>query len=152
MVMDKQLIIKNDITINAPASVVWNALTNPLQTKKYMFGCEPVTDWKPGSPMLWKGVFDGKELIAVKGNIVAIQEGKYLAYTTFDPNSTTEDIPENYATVTYSLKEENGKTHFAVTQGDFAKVADGEKRFQDAQQEGGWAGILEQIKDLVEKQ
>jgi uncharacterized protein YndB with AHSA1/START domain len=117
-----------------------------------MFGCEPVTDWKPGSPMLWKGVFDGNELIAVKGSIVAIEEGKYLAYTTFDPNSATEDIPENYATVTYTLKEENGKTHLHVTQGDFAKVADGEKRFQDAQQEGGWAGILEQIKNLVEKQ
>src|SRR5690349_9455815 len=107
MVMDKQLIIKNDITINAPASVVWNALTNPLQTKKYMFGCETVTDWKPGSPLVWKGVFDGKELVAVKGSVVSIQEGKYLAYTTFDPNSTTQDIPDNYATVTYTLKEEN---------------------------------------------
>jgi uncharacterized protein YndB with AHSA1/START domain len=149
---NKKLIIKNDITINAPASVVWTALTNPLQTKKYMFGCEPVTDWKPGSPMLWKGVFNGQELVAVKGHIVDIKEGRFLAYTTFDPNAATEDIPENYATVTYLLADENGKTHLTVTQGDFAKVADGEKRYQDAQQEGGWAGILEQIKDLVEKQ
>jgi uncharacterized protein YndB with AHSA1/START domain len=102
--------------------------------------------------MLWKGVFDGKELITVKGNIVSIQEGKHLAYTTFDPNSTTPDIPENYATVTYTLKEENGRTHLVVTQGDFARVTDGEKRFRDAQQEGGWTGILEQIKALAEKQ
>lgn len=33
--MQKPLIVKNSITINAPASKVWDALTNPEQTKKY---------------------------------------------------------------------------------------------------------------------
>jgi len=90
------LIVKNTITINAPASKVWDALVNPQQTKKYMFGCETVSDWKPGSPLLWKGVFDGKELVAVKGTVVSIQPEKYLEYTTIDPNNPNmEDIPEN---------------------------------------------------------
>ncbi len=40
--MAKELIIKNSIVIDAPQSGVWDALVNPEQTKKYMFGCETV--------------------------------------------------------------------------------------------------------------
>src|SRR6185295_81499 len=149
--MDKPLIIKNTITMNAPASKVWDALTNPEQTKKYMFGCETVSDWKPGSPLLWKGNYEGKEMVFVKGNIVAIEPEKFLAYTTIDPNSTIEDVPENYLTVTYSLSEENGQTIFTVTQGDYATVADGEKRYNESYNGGeGWNTILVEIKKLVE--
>ncbi len=54
--MDK-LFVKNSIVINAPVANVWDALVNPEQTKKYMFGCETVSDWKPGSPLLWKGEY-----------------------------------------------------------------------------------------------
>ena len=48
----ESLFVKNIININAPALKVWDALVNPEQTKKYMFGCETVSDWKPGSPLL----------------------------------------------------------------------------------------------------
>jgi uncharacterized protein YndB with AHSA1/START domain len=144
------LIVKNTITIHAPASKVWDALVNPEQTKKYMYGCETVSDWQPGSELLWKGVFDGKELVAVKGKIVAIQPGSHLAYTTIDPNSTIEDIPENYLTVTYDLKTDGSDTVLTVTQGDYSKVAEGEKRYDEAIAAGGWQSILELIKKQVE--
>src|ERR1044071_3730849 len=98
--MEKKLVISK-VAIKAPTEKVWDILVNPAQTKKYMFGCETVSDWKPGSSLLWKGVFDGKELVAVKGTIVDIQAPRYLVYTTIDPNSTVEDIPENHLTVTY---------------------------------------------------
>ena len=149
--MAKELIVKNEITINASALKVWDALTNPAQTKKYMFGCEAISDWKPGSPLLWKGVWEGKEMVFVKGTIVKIEPGKFLAYTTIDPNSTIEDIPENYLTVTYSLSEKNGQTIFTVTQGNYATVAEGEKRYKEAYNNGeGWNPILVEIKKLVE--
>ena len=126
-------------------------MTNPEQTKKYMFGCETVSDWKQGSPLLWKGTYESKEMIFVKGNIVDIQPGKFLAYTTIDPNSTIEDIPENYLTVTYELTTENGHTILTVTQGDYTKVADGERRYKEAYNNGeGWNPILIEIKKLVE--
>ncbi|HYV95516.1 MAG TPA: SRPBCC domain-containing protein [Chitinophagales bacterium] len=149
--MDKQLIVKNSITINAPASKVWDALTNPEQTKKYMFGCETVSDWKEGSPLLWKGNYEGKEMVFVKGDIVSIEPGEFLAYTTIDPNSTIEDIPENYLTVTYDLSEDNGQTVLTVTQGDYSTVADGERRYNETYNGGeGWNPILVEIKKLVE--
>jgi uncharacterized protein YndB with AHSA1/START domain len=146
------LIVKNTITINAPVSKVWDALVNPQQTKKYMFGCEAVSDWKPGSPLLWKGVFDGKELVAVKGTVVSIQPEKYLEYTTIDPNNPAiKDVAENYLTVTYDLKPIDGQTLLAVTQGDYAKVADGQSRYNDTIAGGGWQSVLDQVKKLVEE-
>jgi uncharacterized protein YndB with AHSA1/START domain len=151
MIMESQLIVKNSISINAPASKVWDALTNPEQTKKYMFGCETVSDWNIGSSLLWKLDYEGKEMVAVKGKIVALEPEKFLAYTTIDPNSTIEDIPENYLKVTYDLTGENGRTILTVTQGDYSKVADGERRYKEAYKGGeGWNPILVEIKKLVE--
>ncbi len=149
----EKLIVKNTITISAPSAKVWDALTNPEQTKKYMFGCETVSDWKPGSTLLWRGSYEGKEMVFVKGNIVSIDPGKFLAYTTIDPNNPAmKDVPENYLTVTYSLAEENGQTVLTVTQGDYNAVADGEKRYKEAYNNGeGWNPILVLIKKLVEE-
>src|SRR6478752_3297481 len=132
MTMNKPLIIKNQIIIKASAIRVWEALINPEQTKKYMFGCETVSDWKKGSELLWRGSYEGKEMVFVKGTIEEIQPGKILVYTTFDPNSPMEDVAENYLHVTYDLKEEHEQTLVTVTQGDYNKVAEGERRYTES--------------------
>ena len=145
--------IINSIEIQAPAAKVWDALVNPEKTKIYLFGCETVSDWNIGSPLLWKGLYQGQEMIFVKGNIVALEPEKKLIYTVFDPNSTMEDIPENYLHVTYELTEGNGVTSLTVTQGDYSKVAEGDRRYQETYNNGeGWNPILATIKTLVEKQ
>jgi uncharacterized protein YndB with AHSA1/START domain len=119
-----------------------------------MFGCETVSDWKPGSALLWKGSYEGKEMVFVKGEIIEIITDKYLAYTVIDPNNPAiKDAPENYLTVTYNLKEDNGNTTLVVTQGDYSKVADGEKRYKDSYNNGeGWNPILIEIKKIVESE
>jgi uncharacterized protein YndB with AHSA1/START domain len=147
--MSTPLIIKNNTTINAPSSKVWDALVNPEQTKKYMHGCATVSDWKVGSPLLWNAVWEGKEMTFVKGNIIAIEPEKYLAYTTIHAGHS-EDIPANYLTVTYNLEPDNGHTKLSVTQGDYAITANGEQKYNDALSQGGWQSILEEIKKIVE--
>ena len=151
--MANSMIVTNTISIQAPAVAVWNALTNPEQTKKYMFGCETVSDWQAGSPLLWKGVFNGVELVAVKGYIVAIEPGSLLVYTVIDPNNPAiPDIPENYLAVTYSLAEEAGYTILTVTQSGFETVAEGKRRYEETYNNGeGWNPILVQIKKIVEE-
>jgi len=145
------MIVKSVIAINAPAAKVWDALVNPSQTKKYMFGCETVSDWKVGSPLLWQMEYEGKPFVPVKGNIVKIEPGKLLVYTVIDPNSGMPDIPENYLDVEYALTEANGQTTLTVTQSGFEGAADGEKRYKDTYNNGeGWNPILVQIKALVE--
>ena len=150
--MSETLFVKNTITIQATAAKLWDVLTNPQQTKKYMFGCETISDWKSGSELLWRGNYEGQEMVFVKGHIVKIDPEKFLAYTTIDPNSTIDDVSENYLTVTYLLVEENGQTVFTVTQGDYAKVAEGERRYKEANNGGeGWNPILAEIKKVAEE-
>jgi uncharacterized protein YndB with AHSA1/START domain len=149
--MKPPLIIENQIEINAPAVKLWDALVNPAKTKIYMFGCETVSDWKPGSSLLWRGQHEGNEMVFVKGEVVEIQPGKHLKYTTIDPNSTIDDVSENYLWVTYDLEESNGKTKLTVRQGDYSTVAEGDKRYKESYNNGeGWNPILLQIKKLVE--
>ncbi len=149
--MSEPKMIISTIVIDATEEKVWDALTNPAETKKYMFGCETVSDWQPGSSLMWKANYEGKEMVFVKGNIVEIDPNHYLAYTVFDPNSTMEDIVENYLTVSYQLSSENGKTILEVTQGDYSKVAEGERRYQQSYNNGeGWNPILVAIKKQVE--
>jgi uncharacterized protein YndB with AHSA1/START domain len=145
--------IENTIKINAPAEKVWDALTNPEQTKKYMFGCEAISDWKPGSPLFWKMIYEGKDFIPVKGHVIECEPNKKLSYTVIDPtNKDIPDVPENYLTVTYELKEDaEGNTSLFVTQGDYLKVAQGEKRYNESYNNGeGWNPILVQIKKILE--
>ena len=145
------LFIKNSISINALPQKVWDALINPEKTKIYMFGCETVSDWKVGSQLLWKANYEGKEMVFVKGNIIEIEDFKKLVYTVFDPNSTMEDIPQNYLTVTYELIFDENNTTLNVTQGDYNSVAEGEKRYKESYNNGeGWNPILVGIKKVVE--
>ena len=143
--------ITNTILIQAPASKVWDALTKPEETKKYMFGCETVSDWQPGSPLLWQGEYEGQKMVFVKGDVLSIDPPRQLVYTVFDPNGTIEDIPQNYLTVTYDLAAEGADTRLTVTQGDYDTVADGERRYQESYNGGeGWNPILVKIKEQVE--
>lgn len=149
--MTNELFIRNSISIQAAPAVLWDLLTNPEQTRKYMFGCETVSDWKPGSSLLWKGVHEGKEMVFVKGDVVKIEPNKLLVYTVFDPYASMPDIPENYLTITYELVPENGATTLKVSQGDYNKVAEGERRYAESYNNGeGWNPLLLEIKKLAE--
>ena len=148
----EKLEINNTIAINATPAKVWDVLTNPEQTKKYMFGCEAISDWQPESPLLWQMDHEGKDFVAVKGTVKEFEPEKFLAYTVFDPHGKMEDKPENYLTVTYRLLNENGQTFLNVTQGDFNTVDEGAKRYQEMHNNGeGWNPILLKIKEIAEQ-
>ena len=150
--MANKLTVQNKITIAAPASKVWDALTNPEKTKVYMFGCKTVSDWKTGSPLLWQMIHEGKEFVPVKGIILDIKPNVILKYTVIDPHASYPDIPANYLNVTYELTEQGGQTILTVTQDGFEGAAEGEKRYKDVSNNGeGWNPILVQIKKLVEE-
>lgn len=142
----EKLVLSNSIDINAPAARVWQTLTNPELTRQYMFGCETVSEWKIGSPLLWKGAADSK--IYVKGNIVKLEPERFLRYTIFDPNGPLEDIPENYLTVTYSLTPKGDSTTLEITQAGFESAGNGEARHKESAE--GWPAIMLGIKEVAE--
>ncbi len=146
--MNDKMITTDSITINASPARVWDVLVNPAMTRKYMFDCEALSNWQPGSRLEWKGAADGK--VYVKGNIVEIEKDRLLRYTVFDPNGDLDDVPSNYLTVTYNLSRQNGNgTLLEVSQGDFAKVQNGQQRYEDTL--NGWGTVLNKIKEIAEE-
>jgi uncharacterized protein YndB with AHSA1/START domain len=143
--MIKPLVFHGSVRINAPAATVWRVLTTPALTKKFMFGGEAMSDWKTGSPLVWRT--EGSEKV-LRGSIVAIETGKLLSYTIINPEADYPDIPANASTVTYTLVEEDGVTTVSVSDGDFASVADGKERYRLTLQ--GWEVALVKLKEVVE--
>jgi uncharacterized protein YndB with AHSA1/START domain len=142
--MNENLIAKKSVVIKAPADRVWKALTSPDQIKQYLFGTDTITDWKPGSPIKWKGEWQGKTY-EDKGKVLAVEPGRLLRYTYWSSMSGKDDKPENYATVTTEIAAENGQTRVTIIQ-------DGNENEKSREHsEGNWATVLEGLKNLVEK-
>jgi uncharacterized protein YndB with AHSA1/START domain len=141
--METKLVAKASTTINAPASKVWEALTKPQLIKQYMFGSDVVTDWKVGSPIIYKGEWQGKPY-EDKGMVLQVEPGKKLVSTHWSPLSGVPDSPENYHTLTYALSEHNGHTDVTLTQDNNA--SEGEK----AESEQNWNMMLAGLKKVAE--
>ena len=132
-----------DITINASAVAVWKALTDPQEIKKYLFGTEAVTDWKVGSPIVFRGVWQG-QAYEDKGTILEIAPQRRLRYSFWSSFSGKEYAPENTSIVTFDLSSLSGSTRLAVAQDN---VTD-EKAREHSQQ--NWATVLQELKRLLE--
>lgn len=139
------LTAKASVLIHAPASEVWDALINPEQIKKYLFGTEVMSDWKEGSPIVYRGSWEGKTY-EDKGVIKKIEPEKILQSTYWSSMSGTEDKPENYALVTYELNKENDGVRLTITQ-DNCKTEESRQH-----SEKNWTMVLNILKEMLEKQ
>jgi uncharacterized protein YndB with AHSA1/START domain len=130
--------------IEAPPSKVWTALTDPDQIEKYMFGSHVVTDWKPGSSIVWKGEYEGKKY-EDKGEILEVEPERRLKLTHFSALSGQEDVPENYHTLVYELESRGPKTRLALSQ-DGNPTEEAARHSQE-----NWEKMLSGLKEVVEK-
>jgi hypothetical protein len=113
--MDKNPIARDSITINTNSTNVRNALVNPEAIKQYMFGTNVISDWKEGSPIVWKGEWPGKSY-KDKGVILQFKPGRTIQYNHFSPLSGLPDKPESYHTVTIELSDEGRQTRVSLSQ------------------------------------
>ena len=137
-------IAESAIFIKAPIAKVWDALTNPEIIKQWFFGVDTITDWKVGSPILHRGVWDGKPF-EDKGTVLKFEPRKMVMTTHWSPLSGTPDIPENYQNVTYTVTERDGGTEVIIANDGNENA---ESRDHSAQQ---WQMVLESLKKLLEK-
>jgi uncharacterized protein YndB with AHSA1/START domain len=131
------------VEIAAPPGEVWTALTDPEQIEKYMFGSQVMTDWQPGSPIVWKGEYEGKKY-EDKGEIVEIEPERRLKVTHFSPLSGEEDIPANYHTVLYELENRGQKTRVSLSQDNNSSEEAAEHS------KANWEKMLDGLKEVVE--
>jgi uncharacterized protein YndB with AHSA1/START domain len=143
--MPGRLIVKKSIHIDADTAAVWDALVNPEKIKQYLFGTETISEWKPGSRITYQGAWEGKTY-KDGGTILQLVPEKIFQSTYWSSISGTEDIPDNYATVTYELLKEGNGTLLTVTQ-DNCKTPEQQKH-----SENNWGMVLEGLKKLVQGQ
>ena len=128
-------------TIDAPAAEIWAALTTPETIRKYFFGSEVETAWEEGSPIVFRGEYQGRRY-EDKGEIRDVKEEKSLSFTHWSEMSGKPDTPENYATVTYDLKKLGPKTEVKVTQTNCMGDAEQTRK--------NWRMVLDGLKKTVE--
>lgn len=103
------------------------------------------TDWTVGSPITFRTQHEGKDYLD-KGTVLEVNPNKILRYTLWSPLSGTEDKPENYFAVTYSLTETKQFTTLTVSQENIPN----EKMRE--QSESNWKKVLAGLKSMLEKQ
>jgi uncharacterized protein YndB with AHSA1/START domain/DNA-binding transcriptional ArsR family regulator len=130
------------VFIRAPQAKVWDAVTKPEFTHRYLYGSEPNTTWKPGSRLLWTEHGTGHEL--VDGEVIEFDKPNRLVYSwivKYDPELTDEGPSR----VTFELSEKDGLTKVTTIHDDFPS---GSKVYDNVA--GGWPYILSGLKTLVE--
>jgi len=132
------------INIHATVSNVWEALTNPEIIKQYLFGTNTITDWKVGSPIKFKGEWEGKSY-EDKGTILAFQKNKLIKYDYWSSMSGIEDKPENYLIVSYLLSVDDDNVNLTVLQ---ENIPDEKSK---AHSEENWDKVLNALKKVVEE-
>lgn len=137
------LSLNTSIEVNASASKVWRALTDAAIVKQYFFGTNVKTDWKKGSPIIWEGEWEGKTY-RDKGEILDIDPGKYVRYNYWSSMSGTEDKPENYAGISYTLEEKDGKTKLTISQDNIKSEE------SKSHSEQNWQSVFGKMKAMVE--
>jgi uncharacterized protein YndB with AHSA1/START domain len=142
--MDKKLVAKASTTIKAPVEQVWESLVDPKIIKQYMFGTNVASNWKEGSPIVWKGEWQGKKY-EDKGVILKLKPGQLIQYTHFSPLSGLPDTPENYHTVTIELARKGAETLVSLSQDN--NSTEEEKQHS----EKNWGMMLGSLKKLMEE-
>jgi len=137
------LIARAAIDVRAPRERVWEALTEPAEIARYMGGSEVETDWQVGSPIVWRGEYDG-HTYEDRGTVLVNDQPARLSVTHFSPLMGKTDEPENYHTLVYTLTETEEATRVELTQ-------DGcDSQEQVEQFSANWQQFLEGLKRVSE--
>jgi uncharacterized protein YndB with AHSA1/START domain len=112
---NKKIVARAETRVYASRNRVWDALVNPAVIRQYMFGTLVISDWKEGSPIIWKGEWEGKPY-EDKGVILRFEPERLVRYSHFSPLSGLADSPENYHIVTIELSGEEEYTRVALSQ------------------------------------
>jgi uncharacterized protein YndB with AHSA1/START domain len=142
--MNKGLIANASTTISAPSAELWQALVTPAAIKEYMFGTTVTSDWVVGSPIVWKGEWQGRAY-EDKGIILQVVPERVLEYSHFSPLAGVPDVPENYHIVTVELSPDGERTRVTLSQ-------DNNPTEQARQHsEKNWGMMLAALKQFLER-
>ncbi|SON93472.1 Activator of Hsp90 ATPase 1-like protein (fragment) [Xanthomonas citri pv. fuscans] len=97
------------VSILAPVSKVWKALTVPELVKQWQYGSDLLTTWEVGTPIVFRNEWNG-QVLEQKGTVLEFLPESRLKYSLFFPRPDLQDIPEHYFFMTYVLTESDGSS------------------------------------------
>jgi uncharacterized protein YndB with AHSA1/START domain len=139
----------SEIEIAAPPDRVFAALIDPEQCKQWgSAGSFQATLWKmdarPGGAWRFISHERGKkEEFVHHGEVLEVDPPRLLVYTWF---ASWHDNPNLQTTVRWELTATSTGTRLKVTHSGFAQDATARQGYS-----GGWPGLLQAIKDYIEK-
>jgi uncharacterized protein YndB with AHSA1/START domain len=129
--------------IAAAPSRVWAALTQPTEIAAYMQGAQVTTTWEIGSPIIWRGEYDGRPY-QDKGEVLVYDEPRVLSMTHYSPMMGQPDDPASYHTLVYTVAASGDGAQLTLTQDGCGTDE------QAAQFSQNWQGMLDGLKAHVE--
>ena len=109
-----------------------------------MFDTNAVSDWKEGSPIVWKGEWQGKKY-EDRGVIHKMEPEHMIQYSHFSPLTGQPDLPENYHIVTIEISGKGKQTLVSLLQDNNATEEAREHS------EKNWNVMLDGMKKFLEK-
>jgi uncharacterized protein YndB with AHSA1/START domain len=142
--MANELTTGSNVTIEAPASAVWKALTDPTLIERWFLGVKTETTWEQGASIVHRGEWQGRPY-EDKGEIVRIEPERLLVHTHWSDLSATPDSAENYQQVEWKLRETpDGRTEVMLTETNLPSAE------AKAMSERTWPMVLANLKAVVE--
>lgn len=141
--MNENNISKSSIKIQASPALVWDALVNKEIAKKYFHGAEVWASWEEGSPITFKGEFNGNKY-EEKGVILKVVPESLLQYSHWSPFDGLPDEPENYRTWTFNIADGSGDAILSVSEDNIPTEA------KKLRSDEFWNEVLQTIKRIVE--
>jgi uncharacterized protein YndB with AHSA1/START domain len=121
---------------------LWEALTGSEFIRQYWFGREVESDWRVGSPVVYR--YDEGRKLDFTGEVLRSEPPSLLSFT-FDPHTGDGPRQERPSRVTYEIEPMGSAVKLRVTHDDLepgSKVLAGVSN--------GWPAILSGLKSLLE--
>ncbi|MEO5534322.1 MAG: SRPBCC family protein [Pseudolysinimonas sp.] len=123
--------------VNATIDEVWAALTNTDTLGEIMFGSTVETDWTIGSPIIYRGEWEGKPF-EDRGTVLELTAPTLIRVSHESPGS--DETHE----VRYELRALGSATHVTLTQ-------DGNSSVEAAEHSSAnWRATLDSLRRVVE--
>ena len=135
--------ISVDAHVRGPVSEAWDILVNPEKVGTLFWGSTVESDFKVGSRIVWKGVWDGKPF-EDRGTITRREETALLQFTHWSPTSGTPDDDAHRHLLTFRLVPEKGGVRVTLQHENIPTVA------MKEHSEAMWRQLLEKMKAMLE--
>jgi uncharacterized protein YndB with AHSA1/START domain len=132
-----------DTVIHADIGEVWDVLVNPRMAGELFWGTTVESDFKVGSPIVWKGTWEGKPF-EDRGIIKKMENQSILQYSHWSPGSSAPPEADRNL-ITIRLAREPAGIRVTLQHDNIASVTLKEHS------EKNWKQLLERLKELAER-